>query len=614
MSNLAPMTNTLDCNRNLAWLKAILYPLSRPPCIASIAGGLLREKRRPDGALLCLLSLASIVAHAPVAHAQQVPDAGRALRESVPAHAAPDLESDPARIPRIALPPVASPSVPSSSAASQTLMLKSISFNGNTVFSDDMLAALVADKVGSDVTFSDLQILAARITEHYRRAGYVLAQTVIPVQDVGTGNVAFSVLEGVLGRVRIERLADIPLPDGIIEKVLSRLEPGKPVTQRALERAILLLSDLPGLALQSSLEAGDDAATFDLVIEVKPAPRVNFSLDIDNFGSIPTGEYRIGAMGRINSPLGLGDNLDLRWLDSFGSGLVFGRIAYELPLGYAGTRASVAISRIEYELGKDFAALGASGHANVAELALTHPLLRSRAHNVFAKISVDKKILNDNIDLLAQASDKRLQSLGAGVVYEGRDNWLRGGYTGAGLTLYRGQLDIRSVPELALDQDPAGRNTNGHYTRATYQLNRLQSVSDNTSIYLALAGQWANNNLDSADKITIGGPHAVRAFGVSSGIGDEAQIVNAEYRWSASAAASISLFYDIGRVRLNHRPYVGEENHRVFSGYGLSTFWNIMTTLSLRASLAWPAHDGGRAAGENNQRVPRFYGQMVKVF
>jgi hemolysin activation/secretion protein len=271
--------------------------------------------------------------------------------------------------------------------------LKSISFNGNTVFSHDVLAALVADKIGHDVTFAHLQILAARVTDHYRNAGYVLAHTVIPAQDVAAGKVEFSVLEGILGRVRIEHLADIPMSDRAIEKALSGLELGKPMTQHALERATLLLSDLPGLALQSSLKTGDEAATFDLLIEVKPAPRVNFSVDVDNQGSVSTGEYRIGAMGRVNSPFGLGDNLDLRWLDSFGNRLVFGRIAYEFPLGYAGTRASMAISRIEYELGKDFAALRASGSANVAELAFTHPLLRSRAHNLFGKISVEKKVL-----------------------------------------------------------------------------------------------------------------------------------------------------------------------------------------------------------------------------
>lgn len=564
------------------------------------------RSRSPHAALplACLLALA-----VSLAHAQQLPDAGRMLREATPPPQAmtplpePALSAPQGRATR---PPVA----PQGEGLS--LVLRNVQFNGNSVFSRDELTALVADKLGHNVTLADLDSLAARVTAHYRRAGYVLAQTVIPQQDVAAGSVEMSVIEGRLGRIRIERIADIPMSEMVVEKMLAGLHPGSPLTQKTIERAILLLSDLPGLAVQSSLEAGDEAGTFDLIIELKPAPRINLSVDLDNQGSNATGEYRIGALGRVNSPFGLADNLDLRLLNSFGNGLTFGRIAYELPLGYSGTRASLAYAQVAYELGKEFAALQAQGRAKLVEFAFTHPLLRSRAHNLVAKLGVEQKRLNDNIGAVMQASDKHVQNLSAGLGYEGSDTWLRGGYTSAGLTAYFGKLAICCAPELALDQDPAGRHTNGHYTRASYQFSRLQSVSENASAYAALAGQWSNNNLDSADKIAIGGPRAVRAFSTSSGIGDEAQILNAEYRRSLSPEATVSVFYDIGRVRFNHAPLMGEDNNRILSGYGLGLYWSIMKGLSMRASLAWPRRDSGNLAGDG--RNPRPYAQLVNVF
>lgn len=509
--------------------------------------------------------------------------------------------------------PISSEAAP---AKSPSFVLRAVRFNGNTVFSSDALGALVADKLGQEVTLADLQLLAARVTEHYRQHELVLTQVVVPAQDVGAGTVEFSVLEGRLGRVRIERIDDAPVPDSVVRAVVAGLQPGQLMTRMQLERAVLMLSDLPGLATQASLEAGDATGTFDLVLELKAAPRTNFSVDLDNQGSRATGRYRIGLAARVNSPFGRGDNLDVRLLNAFGKGLSFGRVSYELPLGGRGPRASIALGRVQYELGSDFAALGAYGSANVAELALTYPLLRSRAENLFGKAGVEVKDLMDHLGAVGQASSKRMRNLNAGFVYERRDGWLNGGYVSFGLTGYVGRLDIRSDAERLLDQDSYGRHTIGRFARASYQLSRLQTLGPKLSAYLALAGQWANRNLDSADKIAAGGPRAVRAFSGSTGIGDEAQIVNAELRWSATQDTSLALFYDLGRVRVNHSAAPGDDNRRMLGGGGLGLYWTVSGGAALRASVAWPKRDTGAfAAGAgNDESGARAYAQIVKTF
>ena len=555
--------------------------------------------------LLKVLGLGAMLLMSPKLWAQSPPDAGRALRESAPATAPPRLSAEPP----LALPAAPAPTSPTDSSVS--FVLREVSFTGNSVFPDAALAPLVAGKIGQPVALADLQALAAQVSEHYQRAGYILTQVVVPPQDVGSGRVQFSVIEGRLGRIRIERLADIPMPESAITPMLAGLQPGKPLNQKQLERAMLLLSDLPGLAPESSLESGNEPGTFDLIVELKPAPRMNFSVDADNYGSRVTNEYRLGGFARINSPFGLRDNLDLRLLSSIGSGLTFGRISYELPLGYSGLRASVAYSHLDYELGKELTALGASGRAKVYEAALTYPFIRSRTQNLFAKLSIEDKKLLDNIAAVAQASNKRLRSMGAGVVYEGRDALGLGGYTNAGVTAYFGKLTIDSARDLALDQAVGGLNTQGRYTRIVYQASRLQSLSPQTSALVALAGQWASKNLDSAEKISAGGPRAVRAYSSSAGIGDEAHLLNAEYRWSFRPDAVVSVFYDAGWVRFTHDPLPGAPNSRTLRGYGLGFFWSPASGVSLRTSLAWRASD---RESPGNDRNPRLYAQLIKVF
>jgi hemolysin activation/secretion protein len=375
---------------------------------------------------------------------------------------------------------------------------------------------------------------------------------------------------------------------------------------------MLLLADLPGISAQSSLESGNEAGTFDLIVDLKPAKRVSYSFDADNYGSRATRETRVGAFMRINSPFKRGDNLDLRVLSSTGKGLAFGRVGYETPLNYNGLRLGAAYSHLEYELVKDLAALGATGQARVAEVSLSMPLMRSRADNFFGRLSFEHKALQDDLAAVSQHSSKHINSVGAGFVFEGRDSSGKGGYNNFGITMYSGNLSIGAPQELADDQSASGPHTAGRNTRLVYQASRLQAVSAKTSILLAMAGQWSNSNLDSAEKIAAGGARAVRAFASSSGLGDEVHVFNAEYRWAFRPEAAASLFYDHGFVSaVNHDPAPGTANKYALRGAGFGLSWNTKGGLSLRSSLAWRL--GEKRAGEA-ERQPRLFVQVMQSF
>lgn len=545
----------------------------------------------------------------PALHAQTVPSAGSVLRETAPPAPRP---ATPLMPPMLPAPQPAAPVAGAPEASAVTFVLHQVEFSGNTAFDAATLNALVADKIGQRVSFTDLEALAARVSAHYRDAGYVLAQVVLPAQDVAGGNVAMSVVEGRLGAVRVESEGSLPVSEAVVRKILAPLQPGKPLQRRQLERAMLLLTDLPGLAPQSSLESGTEAGTFDLVVDLKPAKRINYSIDADNYGSKATRETRVGAFMRINSPFGIGDNLDLRVLSSTGKGLAFGRIGYERPLGYNGLRAGAAYSHLQYELIKELAALGATGQAKVSEVSLSMPLMRSRLDNFFGRLSLEHKSLKDDLSAVNQSSTKNINSVGAGFVYEARDTGGRGGYNNFGITMYFGNLSIGSPAELAVDQAPGGLHTAGKSTRLVYQMSRLQAISAQTSVLLAAAGQWTSSNLDSAEKISAGGSRAVRAFASSSGLGDEVHVVNAEYRWAFRPEASASLFYDAGWVSaINHNPLPGVENKYLMRGAGMGLSWNTRGGLALRTSLAWRV--GEKRAGDV-ERQPRLYVQAMQTF
>jgi hemolysin activation/secretion protein len=562
-----------------------------------------RWARRPLALGALALSLACAGASA-----QVIPDAGSVLRDVAPQQ--PTRPPAPSVSPLPAAPPA--PAEPGRPTDSTGFTLRSVSFVGNTVFSAQELSALAAEWIGRRVTFADLDEIAKRVTRRYRDAGYPLAQAVLPVQDVTSGAVEISVVEGRLGRVRLTVAPEAPIDAQRVQTFLAGLEPGRPLRQQELERVLMLLSDVPGLTVQSALEQGDEPGTTDLIVEVGAARRTDLVLDADNYGLFSTGQARIGATLRVNSPFRLGDNLDLRLIDSAANGLVFGRIGYELPVGGQGTRLGAAYGQLHYRLGQEFAGLDSFGSAKVFELNLSQPLLRSRARNVVGRLAYQEKFLDDEIGAVGFRSEQRIHLAIAGLAFEGRDGLFGGGYSSAGLSAYLGSLDLRTPEVFEADQSARGPHTDGGFMHLNYQLSRLQAITARTSAYLGLAGQWASTNLASAEKIALGGPAAVRAYPPSEGVVDEGAVLNGELRFSVTEQVTVSGFYDAGwgRFLVDPLPEQGT-NTRTLRGYGLGLYWSAPYGFALRGSAAW--QDTGPSLTAPN-RVPRVYLQLTKSF
>jgi len=105
--------------------------------------------------------------------------------------------------------------------------------------------------------------LADRVSTYLRGKGYPLVSAYLPAQDVTDGRIEIAIVEG-----RIQQGANgiVLRPDSAVRMSQSRLraiaeaavDPGQPARQRDLERAVLLINDLPGVAARGALERGDE--------------------------------------------------------------------------------------------------------------------------------------------------------------------------------------------------------------------------------------------------------------------------------------------------------------------------------------------------------------------
>ena len=126
----------------------------------------------------------------------------------------------------------------------------------------------MSDSEGKELTLSQLDELAGRITDYYHNQGYPLARAIIPAQTISGGVVRMEIIEARYGKINLDNSSRVD--DPLLAATLSPLQAGKMVEQNALDRALLLLSDVPGVAVAATLQPGDAVGTSDLLVATTP--------------------------------------------------------------------------------------------------------------------------------------------------------------------------------------------------------------------------------------------------------------------------------------------------------------------------------------------------------
>ena len=550
-----------------------------------------------------VLALLALVPHA---FAQQLPSAGGQLQQippaPVPPRASPDvrIEQQPA------------PSAKTDGLELPTISVRELKVTGARAYSESELVAMTGFVPGSRLSLADLRALADKITQHYRANGHFLAQAYLPAQEVRDNVVTIAVSEGQYGKVTLRNATGFS--DRLVLDDLQGLNPGDPILMEPLEHRLLLLSDLPGVNVRSTLVPGASVGTSDLIVDVTPGQRVSGSIDADNAGNPYTGEVRLGATVNFNNLLGLGDVASLRLLSS-GSGLNYGRASYQMQVGRA--QVGVAYSRLDYTLGKQFRVLGAHGTAEIASLYGRYPLIRSRNDNLFLQLAYDAKRFHDQLDAIPSVSDKRAGVLMTSIHGDHTDAAWGGSQTAYGLTWSAGTIDLQTPAVRALDAATA--QTQGHYNKLAFNAMRLQRLGGPFSMYLGANGQIASKNLDVSEKMELGGMNAVRAYPEGEAYADEGYVLTLEARMdlpplAVSMPGQMQLigFVDSGHVRTNTDPWATGPNSRTLHGAGVGANWSYPGSFSVRAYYARKLGSG--AANSSPDKSGRAWIQLVKYF
>lgn len=539
------------------------------------------------------LALAALLPTAVIA--QQIPNAGRVLQEQAtepqPPAPSPELNlSSP-------IPGTVAPGGPSVSVTR-------VDLTGNQAFPSAQLLAQLGDYEGKQYDMAGMQGLANQLTRYYHNAGYPFARVYLPAQGLEGGVLRLQVVEGRYGEVKAEGDAALTAR---AQSYLSPLKSGDIIESAPLERAALLLSDLPGVTASPLIRPGQQMGTGDLVVQVDRGDRVNGSVGLDNQGNRYTGQYRANAALAINSPFMLGDQITLR-AQRTSEALNYGDVGYSAPLGSSGLRGRIGYGYTGYELGKEFSDLDAHGTAKVASAGLSYPLIRSQSRNLTLGIDFMHKKLRDDYRAAEIVQNKFSNSVPIAAQFDVRDGLGGGGLTYGALTWTPGTLKLDGALATA---DALSANTAGHYNKLNLDIARIQAISSRWSLFGRFSGQWTNDNLDSSEDFGLGGPAGVRAYPVGEGYGDRGWLTQLEVRYAAGAVTPFA-FYDAGRVQISAHPWQAGENFRQVAGAGVGARVAVAGWRG-EATVAWRT-DGGAPQSDSRDHKPLFWVSAQYLF
>ncbi|MGK8945497.1 heme/hemopexin-binding protein HxuB [Haemophilus influenzae] len=475
----------------------------------------------------------------------------------------------------------------------------------------DELAHILKNYVGKEVSLSDLSNLANEISEFYRHNNYLVAKAILPPQEIEHGTVKILLLKGNVGEIRLQNHS------ALSNKFVSRLSnttvnTSEFILKDELEKFALTINDVPGVNAGLQLSAGKKVGEANLLIKINDAKRFSGYVSVDNQGNKYTGRYRLAAGTKVNNLTGWGDELKLDLLSSNQANLKNARIDYSSLIDGYSTRFGVTANYLHYKLGGNFKSLQSQGHSHTLGAYLLHPTIRTPNFRLSTKVSFNHQNLTDKQQAVSVKQKRKINSLTAGI--DGSWNLIKDGTTYFSLSTLFGNL--------ANQTDEKKHNAvenfqpQSHFTVYNYHLSHEQILPKSFAFNIGINGQFADKNLESSQKMLLGGLSGVRGHQAGAASVDEGHVIQTEFKhylpvFSQSVLVS-SLFYDYGFGKsYKHGQFLekGVKNSVKLQSVGAGLSLSDAGSYAINVSVAKPLDNN-----IDNADKHQFWLSMIKTF
>ena len=525
------------------------------------------------------------------------------------------VKPDPTTPRNVTIPLPKTESVPASTDTTG-IVLSGVQITGVTVYSEADLAAIYEPYLGQQLPEAKIGEIVAAITAKYRQDNYILSHATAQPQDLDFGILYVDVIEGF-----IESVVFTGPPEARNELLLQfadKLKASRPLTQAALERYVMLMSDLPGLNARPALRAlnatpgEENSGAHELVLQLRLDKFEGFA-SIDNKSTRSTGRHVAQLNGNFNSLFGQygrtalyaytvpDDNRELLFLEGL----------QEFALNAEGTQVGIDGWHSVSETGERDKPLDLDSYDTRVAIYITHPILRQRDLSVFLTGTIEYRNTEETLAGVNNYDD-RVRSIRLSARSFLVDDW--DGENVLIATASQGLDILDASSNDAVNLSRTGGKINYAKFEAYYA--RYQNLPGPWSAELGLKGQLISDGALSAEEFRAGGNNFGRAYDPSEISGDEGAAGYLELQRNLAAknaffrSTQIYSFYDLAAA-WNDDPVFGTSKVSIASaGIGMRSLLPNQVRLSLE--IAKPLTEPVIAEGAQGDFLRFFFGLNVE--
>ena len=469
------------------------------------------------------------------------------------------------------------------------VVLKGIEFDGNTVFSDEELFALVKERVGKKTGVEELEAIRKTISQHYFDAQYVNSGAVIDEQDMSNGVLVVRIVEGRLDNINV--LNEGWLRSGYVTSRIHR-EVSDPLNLDDLKRGLeFVRRDEKIRKINTALVPGDELGQSHLDMIVTENRVFDVGLGVSNRRPPSVGAEEAEVYFGTKNLTSLGDTLRGNYtlsqegmeewdVDDGGNYSLF----YSLPLTRWDTTLDLGYNQSDYViLEEPFNTLDIESDTRMYSVALRQPIYRDLQHE---------------LSLTLKGEHRRSDVLVSGEPFSISPGSVNGQTRISALRLspeyvYRSQervIAARTTFTFGLDElNPIlGDEFDPEYFTWMTQASWVESVSENdTLLVVKLFHQHTDDRVVSMEQFSLGGVNTIRGYRENQLIRDNAFIISPELRFPVykdrygKALVYLIPFVDYGIGWNSNGP---REREEIYSA-GLGVTYNPTDHISM--SLYW---------------------------
>ncbi len=513
----------------------------------------------------------------------------------------------------------------------QTVAIGPIAISGNTALPEARLLPLVSGLSGQTVTLAQIEQARLALLSAYRAAGFVFTAVAAGLAPApGGAALRFVITEGYVAEVRLE--GDIGPAATQVLRFLEPLRAFRPLRASDLERALLLVSDIPGVAVRGLLRPlPGEAGALQLVAQLSRNP-VSGYIGVDNRAYALTGPWQVIGVAGWNAATEFGERTEIALYGAEGERQLFGQVSAEMFLGGSGLRLRGFAGVGRALPGGTLAQIGYTGETRTAGLTLTYPVIRSRPMNLNTALQLDafeSLVFTGTGATQVRASRDVTQAIRLSFDGSLLDDWFGLGLPATNVASVRFSQGLLGLGASANDADDVGRfGARFDFRRIQGEIQRTQPLFSPFAdavlgVQALLAGQWSDRVLPSSEKYFLGGNRLGRGFYSGQVTGDNVVAAAFELQLDLrgeisdptfgliSAPTQLYAFYDWGRSFENNT----DPNRRLSSfGGGLRVTINRTVQLDVEAvrRITRRVDAGGPAA--DPLRSMGYYGRLLIRF